>query len=516
MIHWSTKKISHALSLLIFNFTICLSQEKIKEIEFSADRIKYVQEIKGGAQRLIGNVQFIHEGVIITCDSAYRFDNNSIEAYDHIMIRKGDSLRITGDKLAYDGNTKLAKIQGKVLCVEKDMTLSTDELNFDVKKSIASYYNGGTITSKNNTLKSKHGYYDSPSKMLSFRYGVVLQNPEYKMECDTLKYHTLSKIAYFLGPTTINSKKNKLFCENGWYNTTTEKCMISKNAKIESMPNTLSSDSLFYDRKLGYGKAYSRVVLSDTTQKFILKGNLAETFEKKGISIFSQNPKLIQPLKKDTLYLKADSIVSYENRFVIKQGEKKITIDSSSIKLFHSIRFFKKDLMGMADSAVYTYSDSSLNLFKSPVIWSDSSQATAKTIKIITTKNNVKYMELLGNAFFILMEDSLKFNQLSGKTVKAFFKNDSLDRIILSGNAKAIYYMKNEKKKFIGVNQTECKEIRASFKKGGALKNVSFLDKPSSKITPIADSDPEKLRLKGFIWLEKYKPKNKEEILLQP
>ena len=132
--------------------------------------MKYDREYKGGAQRLIGNVVFKHEGSTITCDSAYKFSNNTLEAYDHIVIRKGDSLTITGNTLKYDGNTKQAVLEGNVVCVEKDMTLTSNVLTFDVSKSIASYYGGGTIVSKNNTLTSKNGYYYSTTKDVAFRY----------------------------------------------------------------------------------------------------------------------------------------------------------------------------------------------------------------------------------------------------------------------------------------------------------------------------------------------------------
>jgi lipopolysaccharide assembly outer membrane protein LptD (OstA) len=108
--------------LLMSNLFVATAQQT-KMIEFSANRMIYIKA--KGAQMLIGNVVFKHEGAVITCDSAYRFDNNTLEAYNHIMIRKGDSLTITGDNLKYDGNKKVAVLEGNVVCVEKDMVLTT-------------------------------------------------------------------------------------------------------------------------------------------------------------------------------------------------------------------------------------------------------------------------------------------------------------------------------------------------------------------------------------------------------
>jgi hypothetical protein len=145
-------------------------------------------------------------------------------------------------------------------------------------------------------------------------------------------------------------------------------------------------------------------------------------------------------------------------------------------------------------------------------VWTDSAQATAKQIKIVSTNTKIKYMELNGNSFFISQEDSLRFNQLSGKTVKGYFVKDTLRQIEVNGNAKAIYFLKNDKKKFVGVNQTECKDITVRFDSKGKADRVSFLTKPTAKITPISDVDLKAMKLKGFIWLENLKPKSAKEI----
>src|SRR5688500_3165844 len=72
------------------------------------------------AKRLIGDVICEHEGAVMKCDSAYLYDNNSMDAFGRISIVKGDSIFVYGDKLHYDGATKLATLQDNVKCIEKD------------------------------------------------------------------------------------------------------------------------------------------------------------------------------------------------------------------------------------------------------------------------------------------------------------------------------------------------------------------------------------------------------------
>ena len=186
-----------ALSFILFFSNPIFSQKKGKMIELvNADRLKYVSSIQ--AKRLLGNVVFRHETTTLSSDSAYLYDNNTMEAYGRVVIRKGDSLTITGNFLRYDGNTKLGFIDGNVVCIDKEMTLTTNALNYDGNLNIASYFSGGTIVSKSNTLTSRSGYYYTQSRDIWFKHDVKLTNPEYKLNSDTLRYNPILKTVYVL------------------------------------------------------------------------------------------------------------------------------------------------------------------------------------------------------------------------------------------------------------------------------------------------------------------------------
>src|SRR4051812_32000421 len=58
---------------------------------------------KQTAQVLTGNVQCEHEGTLLSCDTALIYEEtNRMVASGHIVITKGDSIRVTGDKLSYE------------------------------------------------------------------------------------------------------------------------------------------------------------------------------------------------------------------------------------------------------------------------------------------------------------------------------------------------------------------------------------------------------------------------------
>lgn len=471
-----------------------------------AESLSFDRE-KNDAKVLSGHVQCEHEGVLLNCDTALIVDgDNSMQAKGHILITKGDSIHVTGDKLFYDGKTKLATLENNVKCVEKDMTLNTNFLTFDVANSIAHYYNGGKIVNKQNTLTSKHGHYYSATKEATFKEDVVLVNPEYKMNSDTLRYRLSNKTAYFVGPSIITSQQDYIYCENGWYDTNKEKARFSKNALLKTSAQILRGDSLQYDRTNKIGLALKNISLVDTAEKSTLYGDYILFKEKKSEAIVTKRAVYARLVEKDSIYLAADTLYH-------------VKTDSSNhvLNAYHHVKIFKKDLQAICDSASLNTKDSLIQLFNTPTLWSNRSQATAKLIKIDIGKKTIKGFTLDDKAFLIQDADSLsknKYNQLSGKKITATLTNDTIRKAIISGNAEIYYYPKN-KKSLVGLNKTTAPEIYLWFK-SGEIERSTLKPKSSGVIDPIKDVDIENAKLKGFNWRYEERPKSRFDLGVSP
>jgi lipopolysaccharide export system protein LptA len=469
-----------------------------------AKRLSYDQSLGVDARRLIGDVECEHEGAIMRCDSAYLFSDKKLIAYGHISIIKGDSIFVYGDSLRYDANTKLANMKGNVRCIEKDMTLTTNTLIYDIGNSVASYYDGGKIVNKENTLTSKNGHYYSANKELTFHYDVVLVNPDYKMRGDTLRYNTINKTSYFLGPSIITSKENYIYCENGWYDTENEISRFSKNAVIVTKDQKLTGDSMFYNRKKGYGRATKNVQITDTTNKSFITGDFAEHFEKGNRAIVTGHAMYGRSIEQDTLFMSADTLFYNEPDSL-----------HSFVKAYRKVKIFKKDLQGLCDSLTYLIHDSLMTMYNSPILWTNNGQATAKLIKVTTGETN-RHFELVNNAIVIQKVDSLdakKFNQIEGRKIEGFIKNDTIRKLNVIGNAEIIYYVK-QKKNYKGVNKTLCSDLTVWFNADG-VDRTTFRNKPESTIFPLHQVNDEEMRLKHFVWFENKRPKKKSDILIR-
>lgn len=478
-----------------------------------ADRL--VGDKSKGYQRLIGAVQFEHQGMNMTCDSAHFFmEQNRLDAYGHVFIQQGDSLRMWSDFLTYDGNTRIAVASKNVRLVEGDMTLTCDAITYDLANRFAYYTTGGRIVNKDNVLTSKNGGYSSDAKTLTFRYNVVLKNPQYEMRCDTLRYTPGPKVAYFLGPTTIKatSNQNFIYCENGFYDTYNDIAQFEKNAYIVTQGQTLRGDSIWYDRKNGIGKAFQNVEIRDTAQKVTIHGDYAIHFERTETSLITGHALLVQEFDNDSLFLHADTLKSITVRPKDEKG--KLIYDDSleekTVFAYRHVSFFKTDMQGRCDSMAWTSADSTMRMFGAPVLWSDGNQLTAVNINIILAEGKIMRLDMATDCFIISEEDTSRYNQIKGRKMTGYFTNNQLKKIYVEGNGQTLYYARSGQN-LIGINRADCSRLMIWIEEN-EVQSISFYSQPDAQLYPPDELAPSEALLKDFRWRGKERPKSVDDL----
>lgn len=465
--------------------------------------------LKGGkykgvnVQRLIGRVVLEHEGAQLFCDSALFYDSkNMVEAFGRIHIQQGDSLHLYGDSLNYDGNTKIASINSRVRLIDNQVNLETQKLVYDRNSGMAYYNENGKTITKKDQLTSKKGYYYVNSKEFAFKGDVVIKNPEYTLYSDTLIYNTVTDISYFKGPSTIVSKNSYIYCENGWYDKPNDRAQFNKNAYVIAENNIMKGDSLYYERKNGYGKAVGNVSIEDTVENIIVMGNFAETHKDIERYMVTDSAQMIQIFEEDTLFLHADTLLATED-----------SLKERIIDAFYKVKFYKKDLQGACDSLSYTQRDSLLRMYRKPIIWNDSSQITAEYIQIKISKGKIFRMDIQNMAMLVSEEDSVRFNQIGGNLMIAWFDNNEIYKIDVFDDGKTIYYPKEEDGNIIGMNKVDCKDI-SIYISNRKIQRIVFKLKPVGELIPNEQVNPMDYRLPGFSWLIEKRPKNRWDIFL--
>ncbi|WP_423146999.1 OstA-like protein [Rubrolithibacter danxiaensis] len=188
------------------------------------------------------------------------------------------------------------------------------------------------------------------------------------------------------------------------------------------------------------------------------------------------------------------------------------TAKTRIIMAYHKVKIFKSDLQAKADSAFYSYTDSTIRCYRNPIIWTQGSQLSADTVYLQLKNRKLDNMLLQNNGFIVNTEkDSTKFNQIKGKVLTGYFKDNKMDRMFVDGNAESIYYVK-EDSVYTGMNRSVSSRIKVIFEKN-ELKDIIFIRKPEMTFYPIEKIPKDTEILKGFIWKPKERPKSKEEII---
>ncbi len=272
-------------SILLLLFCCIFSLSSLaqgKRIEIIHSDNSSIDEVRlPGATILLGNVVIRHEGIKLNCKKAVHYKNqNFIRAFGDVILNQGDSIIQTSQYTEYNGNDQKALSWGNVVIKDSKMTLSTDTLNFDRNRQLLFYKYGATIKDSINVLTSNTGNYYLENNKFQAVSNVVLTNPDYILESNHLDYYTDSGRAFLYGPSTITSDDNFIYCEKGFYDTQQNISHFTRNARIEFNEKEIEADSLFYNRNLGFASATNNIVMIDTTNHIVLKGNYAEYFEK--------------------------------------------------------------------------------------------------------------------------------------------------------------------------------------------------------------------------------------------
>ena len=482
-----------------------IKQTARKQIELkNADEDSILRDPLTGKDihHLKGNVRLKDNEVLMWCDSAHYYpDKNQVTAFSKVHIQQGDTLNLYGDYLFYDGRKASAFVKNNVVLIDKETHLYTDSIHYDVTNRIARYNERGRITNAKNTLTSIIGVFYVSQNLFHFKDSVKIVNPEYVMTADTMDYNTTSEIAYFNGPTKLIGDSINLYCERGWYDTKKEVTSVWKNAVIDNRKQIIHGDSLFFNDSTGYGESFRNVIIEDTINKIAIEGNYAWYYKQPEKFMVTDSAVFIQISNQDSLFLHADTI----NAITLSDTAGKMY---RLMKAYHGCRVFSKDLQAKCDSLSYSFQDSVIRLYRVPVLWSTEDQLTSDSMAVFTKNRQTDRLELYNNAFIVSQVDTIRFDQIKGRSLTGHFRNNELYKINIKGNGEILFYLLDGEL-IAGVEQSKCANIEIMFDKG-KVSEIYETENPEGFIDPPLPATP--VRLEGYKWLDHLRPKKKADI----
>ena len=457
------------------------------------------------AQILVGDVSFRHDSIYMYCDSACFYEKtNSLEAFHNVKFVQGDTLFLYGDYLFYDGNTQLAQVRNNVRMENRTTTLTTDSLNYDRIANLGYFFDGGTLMDEQNVLTSDWGEYSPATKMSVFNYEVKLVNPQFTLTSDTLRYNTDTKIASIVGPSDIDSDENHIYSELGFYYTQQGQAELLERSVLTNNGKRMTGDSLFYDRNRGIGEAFQNVEFVDTISKNMLTGDYCFYNQLTGYAFATDKAVATDFSQGDSLFIHADTLQLYTFH---------VNTDSvyREARAYHKVRFYRTDIQGVCDSLVFSSKDSCLTLYQDPILWNGKQQLLGEEIMVYMNDSTIDWAHIQNQALSVEQLDSLNYNQVSGKDMKAYFEGGEMKQVDVDGSVRLVYFPMEKDSTLLGMNCSETSKL-SMFLENRKLKKLAMSPKSNGTLYPMTQIPPAKMKLDNFAWFDYVRPLNKADI----
>lgn len=217
----------------------------------------------------------------------------------------------------------------------------------------------------------------------------------------------------------------------------------------------------------------------------------------------------------DTLSHSADSLVNATDSLTVAADSLSAPKDSTKLNFITAIKnvkMFRKDIQLACDSLVYNDLDSLVRMYEKPFVWNEGNrQYSADSIYAVIKDRAMQKASLMSNAFIIVKEDSLCFDQIRATEMLAYFDTTgALTRFDALGEANAVFYLQ-EDSVYATVNKSAAKMLSARFL-NGELDKVYYFDAAKNDGYPVAQMTRDERVLKGFDWQIDACPRGKQDI----
>ena len=513
-----------------------------------------------------------NDAVLTTNDLDYNMATKIGRYYNGGKIINGKNT-LTSQNGYYFTNSKDAYFRYKVNVKSPDVLIQSDTLKYNTISKIAYFFGPTDIYGKTDTLYTENGQYNTTNDKASFGKNNLYRQNSKSLKGDSLFYD--GKAGYGRAVKRIifidTAQKIELRGDLGIYQKADESIMVTKNAYtiLVTEKDSVSKDSVWLTADTLRSKVLRKMDLyalqnvAKPVKESVAKTNLStkDTPQTDSLKADFLN---VDSLKKDTVTVKPiikkvakvdkkESIKNIKpaaiNVAIVKRAPDKPMVwfpikivnekrlgfavvkpkliiipridlpseasDTTKIRIisaYHKVKIFKSDLQAKADSAFFSYGDSTLRIYNKPLLWAQGSQLSADTMYIQMKNKKMDNMDLIRNAIIVNTEqDSLKFNQIAGKLMKGYFKKEKLDVVFVNGNAESIYFP-TDSASADGMMRSIASRMRINFTTD-SLSSVAFIRKPEHNYYPVDKITEELKTLPNFNWKPKERPLSKEDII---
>lgn len=544
-------------------------------VDLTADEVYPYEVGDSTVMCLVGNFAAHHNGAVITCDSAVRYNDMLIECFGHVLINKNTTY-VYGDRADYNGLQNEARVYSELVkVVDGDATLYTRRFLFNTLDNVGKFGNGGVVVKGENLLESDRGYYYANRREVACVERVEMRNETYQLKGDSVIYDLQTDHAYFFDNTNIwNQQGDYLYADRGEYEKPDELYSLTRNGYVLTDKQELWSDSLDYYRATGHLVLRRNIQIDDTEHKSLAFGDYGEYWKEPVRALLTRRPAVVSydPQQGDSLFMRADTIwvltvFPFADADTLRSDSLPTQADSAGlrspsrtpgarpsagtdslpapadttavgapaaadslraadtippaltaadsmyrmVKAYRDVRMFRSDFQAVCDSLVAFSSDSTIHLYIDPVLWNETNQVTSDVMDVFTEHEQIERVEFVGRPMMITELDTMYYNQVTGKEMTAFFRNNQIFRNDVNGNVQTIYYLQeDDSPRVVNLLVVEGGSM-TSYIEQRKVDKIVYRANPVATIYPL-DKIPEdqNLFLKDFKWEAERRPTQRD------
>ncbi|HTB52519.1 MAG TPA: OstA-like protein [Ferruginibacter sp.] len=485
------------------------------------------------------------KGMLLTQNLDYDLKTNIGNYYNGGKVVNGKTT-LTSSEGTYYADTKDVYFKKNVHLVDPKYDITTDSLLYNTEADLVTFITGTYIKSPTSgNVYTTQGTYDLKNGKAFFGNRSVIKDSTRTYSADNMAYDEKTSIAELEGNAVIKDSVNGYtIVANQIYSNKKDNSFLATKKPILIFVGKGGRDSTFITADTLYSGIVkpSGIAGEDTT----VKGDSVR--QKRRLDFFSDttlsyiNPR--NSVRKDSVIkidsvVRIDSVVQKTTTFPTKKTtvskrkgkrQKDATAPNDRIKqptvvaessdnvvryfqAFHNVRIFNDSVQSVADSLYYSAEDSIFRLFDHPIIFSHNTQITGDTIYLYTKDRTISRMYVFYNGLIINKTEEGLFNQISGRTINGYFKNDAFNYMRVKGSpAQSIFYPRSDKdSSYSGMNRCKGDAIDIYFI-NNQLNKVKFINDIDGTLYPMLQIPDDQKYLKGFKWLDARRPKSKFEL----
>lgn len=181
------------------------------------------------------------------------------------------------------------------------------------------------------------------------------------------------------------------------------------------------------------------------------------------------------------------------------------TLRGDSIRRFargwRHVKVYRTDFQSVCDSMVVIGQDSTLHLYIDPVLWNDENQITSEVMDLYTANQKLVRGEFVGHPIMISRIDTAYYNQVAGKEMTAWFRNNEIYRNDVNGNVQTYYYLQDDDKQRVANMMTMESGDASFYIEDKAVVGITYRSNPVFSMIPMEKMpEDQELFLEDFKW----------------